>query len=230
VKNAEWREPPDAWGCVSLRGLPPRHKLRVSTARIVVPPWRSPVRSIGRALTESRRDVVVAVLAEVPPMGVGLRRGRKRANRDCRACDCCAYEKTKGSMHHRLPRLSSACFQRRVNGSLQTGFRSAQLQIVNVLTEVLPARRGLATLYGADRSQPFRGDIGETIVDRPSSCNGRASSFPNVDCNQGPSLRRRRWTSICLHILGACRSGFLPRYFPLSSRSAPPNHRLQLIR
>src|SRR5262245_7024523 len=88
--------------CVA-QGLPARPKLKVSTARIVVAPGRSPVRSVGRALAESRREFIIAVLAEVPPMGVGLRRGRKRANRDCGACDCCAYEKTKGSVHSLTP-------------------------------------------------------------------------------------------------------------------------------
>src|SRR5262245_45524102 len=85
--------------CVAQR-LAARPKVKVSTAGIVVAPWRSPVRSISRTLAESRRDFVVAVLAVVPPMGVGLRRGGKRANRDCRACDCRADEKTKGSVHH----------------------------------------------------------------------------------------------------------------------------------
>jgi hypothetical protein len=107
--------------------LAARPIVKVRAARIVVSPWRPPIRSIGGALMKSRHGV--AVFAEVPPMGISLRGNCRRTKRNCRAC-----EKGEGSVHHRLLRCPQPTFKLRVNGSMRTRFRPTGLQLVKTLT------------------------------------------------------------------------------------------------
>src|SRR5260370_19277889 len=91
-ENAGQRESPSV--VASETELAARPIVKVREAWIVVSRWRPPIRSIGGALTESRHGV--AVLAEVPPMGISLRGNCHRTKRNCRARDKC-----EGSFHHR---------------------------------------------------------------------------------------------------------------------------------
>src|SRR6266481_3741586 len=96
MRNAGQPGPPSA-GMRDLR-LAARPVLEVWAAWIVVSPRRGSVGSIHGA-PKPRAPVVIAVSAEIPHMRVGVRRDRKPAKRNCRAC-----EKSKDSVHHWLLR------------------------------------------------------------------------------------------------------------------------------